>query len=315
MNTSNLKYQALPLQIFLQEVKIYTFDPFLFLQAEHLILQRGEQVWVLFAENKQGIEAMISLFLEGDKAYSPLRMSFGGIIATETTRYTDIDTFVQFVLSFCKKHNIKELQITSYPFSYAPNLSAICSQIFLQNGFCITNAELTHYLTLTKNFEENLHLSALRRLKKCQRSNFTFELWENADLHFVYEFVASNRQRKNYPISMPFEDFQKTILAFPNKYLVFVLKSKQEIIALTVAIIINQKILYNFYPADKKEYLSYSPMIMLMAGLYEFAKEKGFQILDLGISSEQSKPNYGLIRFKENLACQSSLKLSFRKYL
>ncbi|MFN3316940.1 MAG: GNAT family N-acetyltransferase [Raineya sp.] len=288
---------------------------FLFLQPKHLLLQKNEDTWVLFAESKKGIEILTSIFLEKEKAFSPLRMSFGGIMAKETISYFETEKFIDFLLNFCQNKGVKKLTITNYPFSYAPNFSAICSQIFLQKGFLITNAELTHYLSIENSFEENLHLSALRRLKKCQKNNFKFEHWHEPDLRFVYDFVANNRKRKNYPISMSFENFQNTIDAFPDNYLIFVLKNEQEIIALTVAVVINKDILYNFYPADKQEYLQYSPMIMLMAELFEFAKQKGFSILDLGISTEKSKPNYGLIRFKENLACKKSLKLSFTKNL
>lgn len=311
-----MKYQAIPIHQFLQEYSPqYSFDVFLFLQPEHLILQRGENIWILFAESKQGIEMLTSIFLEKEKAFSPLRMSFGGIVAKETISYSETEKFIDFLLNFCQNKGVEELKITNYPFSYAPNFSAICSQIFLQKGFVITNSELTHYLVIDKNFEENLHLSALRRLRKCQKEGFIFEHWEQADLLFVYNFVRRNRHRKNYPVTMSFEDFQSTVSAFPDNYWVFVIRKEQEVIALTVAIVVNKDILYNFYPADKEEYLQYSPMVMLMAELFEFAKQKGFSILDLGISTEKFKPNYGLIRFKENLACKSSLKLSFTKFL
>ena len=311
-----MKYLATPLYQFLQEYSPqYSFDVFLFLQPEHLLLQGGENTWIVFAESKKGIEIMMSLFLEKEEAFSPLRMSFGGIMAKETVRYSDVESFVQFMISFCQHQKVKALKITTYPFSYAPNLSAIYTHIFLQKGFLVSNADITHYLTLDDTFEDKLHLSALRRLRKCQKEGFIFEHWEQADLLFVYNFVTRNRNRKNYPVSMSFEDFQSTVAAFPDNYWVFVIRKEQEIIALTVAIVINKDILYNFYPADKEEYLQYSPIVMLMAGLHQFARERGFQILDLGISSDKSKPNNGLIRFKENLACKSSLKLSFSKSL
>jgi lipid II:glycine glycyltransferase (peptidoglycan interpeptide bridge formation enzyme) len=52
-----------------------------------------------------------------------------------------------------------------------------------------------------------------------------------------------------------------------------------------------------------------------LEGVYNFAQKQGFRILDLGISSENSLPNYGLIRFKENLGSYSALKLSFEKQI
>lgn len=311
-----MKYQALPLHQF-REIYYsnYSFEIPLFLKPEHLLLQGGKEIWVLFAEGKEGIAIMISLFLENSAVYSPLRMSFGGIIAKDDLEYIHIEYFVDFVLSFCKEQKAEFLQITGYPFSYAPNLSNLVTQIFLQKGFQITKSELTHFLTVENTFESKLHLSALRRLKKSKKNGFVFELWEKPNLEFVYEFVSNNRKRKGYPVSMNFESFAKTLQTFPEQYLTFVLKNKQEIIALTVAVVINRRILYNFYPADKEQYLQYSPTIMLLEGVFNFAQQQGFQILDLGISTDNSLPNYGLIRFKENLGCQSALKLSFVSYL
>jgi hypothetical protein len=311
-----LNFQAVLLHQFLQECSFgYSFEPFLFLQPRHLLLQEGKEVWVIFAEKNQTIVAMMSLFLENEVAYSPLRMSFGGIASSADLSYADTEQLVDFLISFCKNQKIKTLRIASYPFSYAPDVSAMTTHIFLQKGFCITRYELTHFLILEGSFESRLHHSARRRLKKCRKHKFNFELWNNPNLRFVYDFIAQNRQRKNYPVSMSFESFQKTLTSFPENYLVFVLKNKAEIIALTVAVIINRDILYNFYPADKEEYLSYSPMIMLLEGVYHFAQKQGFRLLDLGISTENSLPNYGLIRFKENLGSCSALKLSFEKQI
>jgi hypothetical protein len=292
---------------------VYQFDAFLFLQAQHLPLQKSENVWIIYAVEKQKIMLLMSVFIEEQRAFSPLRMPFGGIMASEDASYQQIEQFTDFVLAFCQEKNVQDLQITSYPFSYAPSVSAICTHIFLQKGFRIIKSELTHFLFLEKDFQTHLHHSARRRLKKCKNNGFVFEYWQTPDLAFVYDFVAANRQRKNYPISMNYEAFEQTLQSFPNNYWVFVLKKDAEIAALTVAVVVNNEILYNFYPADSEKYLVFSPMIMLLEGLYQFAQRQGFRILDLGISSDKSVPNYGLIRFKENMGCQSALKLSFEK--
>lgn len=307
---------AIPLSQFLtHQLLMYQFDAFLFLQAQHLLLQKGENVWIIYAVEKQKVTLLMSVFIEKQRACSPLRMPFGGIMASEGTSYQQIEQFIDFVLAFCQEKSVKNLQITSYPFSYAPNVSVICTHVFLQKGFRIISNELTHFLFVEKDFQTYLHLSARRRLKKCKNNGFIFEHWQKPDLAFVYDFVAANRRRKNYPISMNYEAFEQTLQSFPNNYRVFVLKKGAEIAALTVAVVINNEILYNFYPADSENYLSFSPMIMLLEGLYQFAQQQGFRILDLGISTDKSVPNYGLIRFKENMGCQSALKLSFEKNL
>lgn len=311
---STLNHHAVPLSQFLEKpMPKYRFDVFLFLRPEHLQLQKSEDVWLLYAENKQEITILMSIFIENGVAYSPWRMSFGGIVAQENVPYAHLASFVDFVLEFCKQQHIKELQIISYPFSYAPNVSHLCTQIFLQKGFEIIGNELTHFLDIQEDFTKNLHVSARRRLQKCKKNDFRFEHWSSPDLPWVYEFVAKSRQRKNYPITMPYDHFEHTLRSNSDKYLVFVVKKEEEITALTVAIIINSEILYNFYPADSEQYLSFSPTVMLLEGVYRFAQQRGFRIFDLGISTQNSCPNQGLIHFKEKMGCKSALKLSFLK--
>ena len=95
---------------------------------------------------------------------------------------------------------------------------------------------------------------------------------------------------------------------FPKAFQIFTVRDKHKIVALTVTVRVNDRILYNFYPADAAEYHNYSPTVMLTEGLYNYCWEVGIGLLDLG-----SAPNYGLIRFKKNLGAQASLKLSFEK--
>ena len=48
----------------------------------------------------------------------------------------------------------------------------------------------------------------------------------------------------------------------------------------------------------------------MFVNLYDFAKEKNHRILDLGVSSVNGTPDFGLIHFKQALGLQPSLKLT-----
>jgi hypothetical protein len=292
----------------------YRYPSFLFHNPFHVLLQNGSEVYVCYIENKNSIEGRVYVFLDKGEAKSPYKMAFGGFEFSEHLPYKQIDEWVEFLMDFCKKKLSKSLQITSYPFSYAPEQSHILTQIFLHKGFEIIQSEITHYLPITNNpFIEQLHPSEKRRLQKCKKANFRFELLENYQISEVHQFIQACRERKNFPMSMTLEALSQTIQAFPEQYLVFAVKDKDKIVALTVAIVINANILYNFYPADSPDCLSFSPTVMLIEGLYEFCQKENFTLLDLGISTDKGLANEGLIRFKKNLGAKSALKLSFLK--
>jgi hypothetical protein len=310
-----VNFRVEPLSVFIQKKDIsYDFEPFLFNIPEHLSLQNCNDCYVFWGEKKNKIHLLFNLFIKDECGLSPYQMAFGGIEGSKNLHYKDILEFIEFFLSFCKQTPLHNLKITFYPFSYHAQINYITSQILLLQGFEISKSELTHFINISStNFEEILHLSEKRKLKKCIQAGFTFEKLEKFDIDNVYGFIKDCRIRRNHPISMSLETFRKTVVQFKDKYFVFVVKHNEQIIALTVAIVINQDILYNFYPADHAGYLVYSPIVMLMQGLYKFCQENQFRLLDLGISTENSNPNLGLIRFKENLGSQSCLKLSFYK--
>lgn len=312
--SKNIIFQASPIQRFAQRSLNTLFEPFLFNTVPHLYLQKNPNCWVFWAEKANHILIQCNVFTDDKIGCSPWRMSFGGIEFYNQIHYQHLQDFITFIEKFCKNElHLQKLHIVQYPFSYAVANSHLLTQVLLQNNFQIINQELTHYI-ITENFrKENFHTCEQRRLRKAIQAEFYFEQLHNPDWQHIYHFVAQARKRKNFPITMSWQDFQHTVESFPEKYLAFAVKKQNQVAAVSVAIVINSSILYSFYPADSPEFLAYSPTVLLNWGLIEFCQKKGFRILDLGISTQAGKPNLGLIRFKRNLGAQSALKLSFAK--
>ena len=47
--------------------------------------------------------------------------------------------------------------------------------------------------------------------------------------------------------------------------------------------------------------------------VFEYYKAKGYQYVDVGPSTEDSLPNYGLCEFKESIGCDISQKYTYIK--
>lgn len=303
----------------------FTFPVFLFNRISHLKFQPCKNLvkFNLVNIHTNKIEAVFNLFIEGGTGYSPFRSSFGSIEFNRQLSLENLNAFIEEINKWAIKNKLKTMVVKSYPFCYAPQNSAMLTNCFLNNGYKIISADLNQHLIISDlrfKISDLFHLSEKRRLKKCEQAGFKFHkvtFSGRADtsntIKEMYNFIKKARDRQRHPLTMNYETLVEMFHNFPNEYHIFTVRDKEKIAALTVAIKINENILYNFYPADSHHYKNFSPTVMLVKGLYDHCVENGFKLLDLGISTENSKPNFGLINFKKNLGAESSLKLTFRK--
>lgn len=293
----------------------FSFERYLFNDPLHLLSQPcTEGYCFLLMSSRNRIEARFNLFIQQQNGLSPCRAPFGWIEFNPALDVRHLDTLLDSIEAFARSQGLHRLRMTAYPFAYAPEAAQTLSQRLLFRDFTIDNSELSYHLPVNADpFDTVLHETERRRLNKSRKAGFEFRVEETPELETVYHFVKSCRERRGFPISLPLIDFQDLFNRFPASYQVFTLRQRSKVAALTVTVRINDRILYNFYPADAEGYQRYSPTVQLTEGLYTYCQQKGYGLLDLGISTDRGAPNYGLIRFKKNLGAQASLKLSFEK--
>ncbi|QNP51995.1 hypothetical protein H9L05_19135 [Hymenobacter qilianensis] len=146
---------------------------------------------------------------------------------------------------------VQKLRIRAYPFAYDPAGSALMTQVLSQLGYKVTLAELNNHLPLEQDFETRLHPSERRRLAKCRRHGFHFEQEPLFFLPKAYEFLRRCREEKGQHLSLSEERLTELFRVFPNNYFLFSVRDPiGEWAAITVAIQVNERVLYNFYPAS-----------------------------------------------------------------
>ena len=275
----------------------------------------GERVDFLLINTKKRVtEAAFHIFIENDQALSPCQAPFGGLEFQAGLRLEVLQFFWENVEAFLQTQHLKSLKIKAYPVCYQPENAQILHYLLLQNGFQITAHDLNYHLPIRETpFLSHLHHSEKRRLQKCHQRGYRFEQWAAPDFAWVHRFIQQNRDRKGYPTSLSAQGLQSLYQQFPDHFRLFVVKDQERIIALATGIKVSKAILYYFLPADDAAYLADSPMVQLLEGMYQYGQQQGYSILDLGISTEQSQPNYGLINFKKNLGAETSLKWTFVK--
>jgi CelD/BcsL family acetyltransferase involved in cellulose biosynthesis len=105
------------------------------------------------------------------------------------------------------------------------------------------------------------------------------------------------------------------VLAFPKKFFLYRVHDANSTVAAAIVIKVNNKILYTFYYAHARKFDKVSPVVLLIAGIYEVANEEGFEMIDLGTSMLDGKVNRSLLHFKKSIGGQSNHKHIFEKDL
>lgn len=294
----------------------HTYEGFLYNTVPHLSQStQGERIsFFLQQTNKSKIVAAFHLFIVNGVAHSPKQAPFGGMEFDARLRLEVLVFFWQEIESYLQAQAVQSLQIKLYPQCYHPENAQILQYLWLQQGFSIVEHNLNYHIDITpKPLKERLHVSEKRRLSKCQTLGYEFGIWANPDFDWVHNFVSTCRQRKGFPVSLSATALQTLYTQFPNNFTLFTVCHQERIIALATGVKVNPNILYYFLPADDAQYLSDSPMVALLEGMYAHGQTKGYEILDLGISTEHSAPNHGLINFKKRMGAKASLKLTFLK--
>jgi hypothetical protein len=294
----------------------HSYQGYFFNTRAHLHQQsKGKLVSFFLRKTKPAkIVAAFHIFIYNGVGYSPGQAPFGGLEFDPTLRLEVLDFFWQEINAFLQTQALQSLHIKLYAQCYQPENTQVLQYLWLQHGFSIAEHNLNYHIDINAQaLSERLHTSEQRRLRKCKTLGYEFGIWTSPDFEWVHQFVQACRQRKGFPVSLSAEALQTLYARFPDHFTLFTLRHQQRIIALATGVRVSPDILYYFLPADDAQYLSASPMVALLEGIYTYAQANNYQMLDLGISTEYSMPNHGLINFKKHMGAEASLKLTFVK--
>ena len=292
---------------------------FFFNEPEHLKQQSTQPFYLLSAVNQRTgkAEARFAFFLDGDKALSPKSAPFGSIEFAENLPEPVLDTFLRTISESVQAVCATTLRIVNYPYCYAPQQAERLLTKFQECNFQLISVHQTFYLPISgENFSKNLVPAERRRMRKCQTANFEFRHWTLPNITDVVNFLQETRQQQGYQLTICPDNLANLLQTFPDQFLVFTINDGPRLAALSVAVRVREDILYSFQPASHSDYRTFSPMVMLVDGLYTYCQQQGIRLLDLGTAlDENDQPKSSLIRFKRNLGAQESPKVVFEKNL
>lgn len=293
------------------------FVRYLYNTARHLATQRASQAFSirLWDTATQRIVALFHADHDGETAVSLPNAPFGGLEFAEGVPGECLGQLLAAAGKFCQDSGLVQLIIKLPPGGYDEKKSVFLKEVYENQGFTVVSSFLNYHIPVDgTSFLQKIHPSERKRLRKCQRTGFVAEIWENPDPERVFCFLAESRKRQGYALSLDLAQLQKLLTELPDEVKVFVVKDGPEIASLTVAIRVSRRILYNFCPADNLDYRAFSPTVLLNCALYQYAQSEGVELIDLGVSLDQlGNEKTSLIRFKENLGGKPSVKVTYQK--
>lgn len=264
----------------------------------------------------QKVFASIHFHQKNGIARSPLAAPFGSFDASADIPAHVLFDFIQYTESELRARNVSAVIIKTPPSGLQNKLGPLVSIFLLNSGYRVSLAETGALIDLgSENPEQPLHSWEARKLRQAREASLTFGNLEKDDFRKVYALIAESRASKNYVLSMAEKDLGSMISIFPERFPLFGVFDKQELVAASVSIRIKKNILYNFYSDHRPAYDALSPAVLLLCGICHYCQQHDINVLDLGTSANGDKPNFGLLEFKMRLGAHPSPKFTFEKNL
>lgn len=259
--------------------------------------------------------AVAPVFHVGNGRYAtPLRGSFGGFFfAPRRVSFDVAEAFVREVEARLLDGGMREWVITLPPAAYAAEASVLAN-IFWRLGYHVQRHDLNYALPITAvDIADGFNRGNRKNLRRAQRSGWRVRKLDATQLKAAYDLIVANRTHRGFSVTMTWDDLWETHEKLAGVISAFGVFDGDSLIASSICLAVSTEIFYVFYWGQLPGVDNPSPLPFLAQALYEYGRENGFQLLDLGTSTDDGEPNYGLIRFKRSLGFQESLKLRFAK--
>jgi hypothetical protein len=294
------------------------FEESLFNTQEHRTLQQrdGWHSFYILNEANKKICGAIHFRIADRIAHSPYSAPFGSLEFNPTVPKQIINEFLQFVENQMMKHHVSSIMIKSYPEAYQKDNALLLQACLLKLNYKIINNEIDSVIDVREKGVGHLfNRSHGRLLKKANQEGLYVKQIDLKDLKDVYYFIDQCRREKGYVLSMNFDQVKKTTDLLAEHFKIFGVYKENKLTAASITVRVNEGILYDFYHDHDSAFDDVSPIVTLVAGLYEYCFEHSIQLLDLGTSSLNGKPNAGLLEFKNRLGGRPTPKVTFSKTL
>lgn len=226
----------------------------------------------------------------------------------------ELEAAFECLEGYCLKNGIKEIMFRLPPAFYDEAFLAKIQNVLLRRNYEISFCDLNYHLCIKDEpeFWERLKRNGKKNLNQAMQYDYRFvrcDTWR--EKKHAYDIIAENRKSRGYPLRMTWDAVSVTCEATESDF--FLVGLDEKYVASAIIFAVTADIYQVIYWGNLPEYAHQRPMNYLAYRLYMYYVEKGIRILDIGPSSEEGIPNYGLCSYKESIGCVTGSKYTYRK--
>jgi hypothetical protein len=276
---------------------------------------KAEKVFYLvFKDSKTRLGIVVGLI--DNSFFSPFSAPFGGLVyLRDDIKIGMLDSAIQLLLTWARGKNVKTVNITLPPTLYNETFISKQMNSLFTNKFVISNIDLNYAYCLagfSTDYPSTIWPNARNKLTIAFKNDLSFlKCEEQSQKEAAYNIIKINRLSKGYPLKLTWRQIEETSRVIDADF--FLVKSDtNENIGSAIVFYVAKDIVQVIYWGDLSEYAHLKTMNFLSYSIFGYYKNLGVKIVDLGPSTENSVPNYGLCEFKESIGCNISSKTTFK---
>lgn len=268
--------------------------------------------YLLFIDDSGKQRFGIVLGERGGRLLSPFSAPFGGFSTNKEQRFELVDEAVAALADYAKEQH-KDVRIVLPPQFYAPTLIGHCVNAFSRHAR-LQYIDLNFYFPMSKfaGYDNCLERNARKNLRRGMTSGFEFVVVDKNDREGMlraYDVIRRNRAEHGYPLRMSLNDVEATVRLIRADF--FRLEYEGKDVAAAQVFHVADGIAQVIYWGDLRAYSHLRPMNYLVYRLFAHYQREGLHLLDIGPSTEDGIPNYGLCDFKTGIGCEITPKFVF----
>jgi hypothetical protein len=263
----------------------------------------------LFFKDKK-VRLGIILGEKEDVLCSPFSAPFGGFCYNKNEKIEYFEQAVAALKEYGEAER-KKIRISLPPFIYNPTVVSKSVSALLRGGASIDHLDLNYQFEVARfaDYESFIDAKAKNKLHNSMKSGFEFfqlNTKKEEDVLRAYEVIRKNREARGFPLRMTSQAVLDTVKILPADF--FVMTYEGVDVAAAQIYHVTNEVVQVIYWGDLPEYADLRVMNYFSYKVFEHYYEKGWKIIDIGPSTENGVPNYGLCEFKENIGCTVSTK-------
>jgi hypothetical protein len=282
----------------------------------HLLFFRGDR---LVAVLPAGLR-------EGGKSFeSPLGASYGSFVTKDISAQEALDVVEAFE-DYVVAVGFQDVYLTSAPVIYQPVLTQNLDFALLYRGYSYQRHYISHVIDMRddESFLNRVHPTVRRNIRQLHKNgNISASYVQPADLEArireFYPIMIANKLKHNAKPTHTVDELLRLNKLLPGLIEFFECRLDGEMIAGFLFFVANDRVFLSFYPMLNYDYSHLKPIYLLTSLAYEWAKERKFDFIDLGVSQDTNDENpmtpaLSLIHFKEKFDSRGVLRSTLHKH-